>query len=60
MLPLDVFRYYDVIAVQYCSFVGGMIMLVMFYFVAIFITVVNELPPDKAGVQLLYFAPGMV
>ncbi|KAK7692753.1 hypothetical protein QCA50_004386 [Cerrena zonata] len=44
---------------MYGVFVSGMIMLVMFYFVAIFMTIVINLPPDQAGVQLLYFAPGM-
>jgi hypothetical protein len=32
----------------------------MFYFVAIFMTLVTGLPPGQAGIQLLYFAPGMV
>jgi len=31
----------------------------MFYFVAIFATVVTGLPPGQAGIQLLYFAPGL-
>jgi hypothetical protein len=35
-------------------------MLVMFYFVAIFMTIVTGLSPEKAGIQLVYFAPGMV
>lgn len=60
MIPLDVLRSYDVVAVQYGSFVGGMVMLVMFYFVAIFMTIVLNLSPEQSGVQLVYFAPGMV
>jgi hypothetical protein len=60
MIPLDVFRSYDVCAVQYASFISGMVMLVMFYFVAIFMTIVVGLSPGQAGVQLVYFAPGMV
>jgi hypothetical protein len=59
MIPLDVFRSYDVCAVQYASFISGMVMLVMFYFVAIFMTIVVGLSPGQAGVQLVYFAPGM-
>jgi hypothetical protein len=38
----------------------GIVMFVMFYFVAIFATVVTGLPPGQAGIQLLYFAPGLV
>jgi hypothetical protein len=60
MVPLTVFHSYDVCAVQYVSFVSGMVTLVMFYFVAIFMTIVNGLSPVRAGVQLVYFAPGMV
>lgn len=60
MVPLDVFHSYGVCAVLYGSFVSGMVMLVMFYFVAIFMTIVTGLSPTKAGVQLIFFAPGMV
>ena len=60
LIPLEVFRSYDVCAVQYASFISGMVMLVMFYFVAIFMTIVLGLSPGRAGVQLVYFAPGVV
>ncbi|KAL0952930.1 hypothetical protein HGRIS_007143 [Hohenbuehelia grisea] len=59
MIPLSIFRSYDVCAVLAASFVSGMVMLVMLYFVAIFMTIVTGLSPEKAGVQLVYFAPGM-
>ncbi|OJA11790.1 hypothetical protein AZE42_13064 [Rhizopogon vesiculosus] len=59
MLPLELFRSYDICALMYGCFVSGIVMFVMFYFVAIFMTVVTGLPPGQAGVQLLYFAPGM-
>lgn len=60
MIPLSLFKSFDHCVVQYATFVSGMIMLVMFYFVAIFMTVVTGLSPTSAGVQLIYFAPGMV
>ena len=60
MIPVSLFKSVDVIAVQYATFVTGINMLVMFYFVAIFSTIVNGLSPEKAGGQLIYFAPGMV
>jgi MFS family permease len=59
MLPLELFRSYDICVLQYGCFVSGIVMFVMFYFVAIFMTVVSGLPPDQAGIQLLYFAPGL-
>lgn len=60
MIPLELFKSLDLCIDMYGVFVGGMITLVMFYFVAIFMTIVADLPPNRAGVQLLYFAPGMV
>ena len=60
MLPIELFTSYDMCVVQYGSFISGIVMFVMFYFVAIFATVVTGLPPAQAGIQLLYFAPGLV
>ncbi|KIL00728.1 hypothetical protein PAXRUDRAFT_129232, partial [Paxillus rubicundulus Ve08.2h10] len=59
MLPLEIFRSYDVCAVLYGSFVSGMVILVMFYFLSIFMIIVAGYSPAHAGVQLVYFAPGM-
>ncbi|KAG2159213.1 MFS general substrate transporter [Suillus bovinus] len=59
MLPLELFRSYNICVLHYGSFVSGIVMFVIFYFVAIFMTVVSGLPPDQAGTQLLYFAPGL-
>ncbi|ESK97112.1 mfs multidrug transporter [Moniliophthora roreri MCA 2997] len=58
MIPLDMFRNIDICTVMAASFVGGMVMIVMFYFVAIFMTVAAGLDPRNAGIQLVYFAPG--
>lgn len=60
MIPLELFRDRDICIVMYGTFFFGMIMLVMFYFVAIFFVIVTGLSPTKSGVQLIYFAPGMV
>ncbi|KIL00693.1 hypothetical protein PAXRUDRAFT_129203 [Paxillus rubicundulus Ve08.2h10] len=59
MLPLEIFRSYDVCAVLYGSFTSGMVMIVVFYFVSIFMTIVAGYSPADAGMQLVYFAPGM-
>ncbi|KAH0836911.1 major facilitator superfamily domain-containing protein [Lanmaoa asiatica] len=59
MLPLEIFRSYNVCVVMYGSFVSGMVMLVMFYFVSIFMTIVVGKNPAEAGIQLVYFAPGV-
>lgn len=60
MLPPVIFKSVDICIVQYATFVSGMIMLVMFYFVAIYLTIVSGESATKAGAQLIYFAPGMV
>ncbi|KAI9569317.1 MFS general substrate transporter [Boletus coccyginus] len=59
MIPLELFTSYDMWVVQYGSTISGMVVFVMFYFVAIFATVVTGLPASQAGIQLLYFAPGI-
>ncbi|KAI6041578.1 major facilitator superfamily domain-containing protein [Pisolithus marmoratus] len=59
MIPLEMFTSLDMCIVQYGAFVSGIVLFVMFYFVAIFMTVVTGLPFTLAGAQLLYFAPGL-
>lgn len=60
MVPFELFRSFDLVIVMYNTFVSGAIMLVMFYFVAIYMVIVNNESASKAGAQLIYFAPGMV
>ncbi|KZS91828.1 MFS general substrate transporter [Sistotremastrum niveocremeum HHB9708] len=58
MLPIEVFKSIDVTICQLAAFTSGMVMLVAFYFVAIFFTIVEGKSATNAGVQLIYFAPG--
>ena len=60
MISLKLFTSLDLCIAQYAIFVSGMVMIVMFYFVAIFFVVVSGLSASKSGAQLIYFAPGMV
>ena len=60
MIPLELFRSKDTCIVMYGTLVSGMVMLVMFYFVAIFFVIVVGESASKSGVQLIYFAPGLV
>jgi len=59
MIPLDVFRNWDVCICQWNNLVGGMIMFGQFYYIAIYFTIVFLFPPQEAGKQLLYFLPGV-
>lgn len=58
MLPLDIFKSYDVCATSFAAMTGGMVLFSAFYFLAIYFSIVKGLEPTKAGVQLLYFSPG--
>ena len=60
MIPLSVFKSYDVCATLFAALGSGMVMFVLFYFVSIFLTIVTGYSPFKAGVQLIYFTPGLV
>ncbi|PVF97524.1 MFS general substrate transporter [Serendipita vermifera] len=59
MVPMNMFRSFDVIATNFATMTSGMVMLGLFYFVAIFYVLVNGNDAVHAGVQLLYFAPGI-
>ncbi|KAH9946096.1 MFS general substrate transporter [Epithele typhae] len=59
MIPLELFKSKDLVIAQLGVFVSGMVMIVMFYFIAIFFTIVSGLTGTEAGQQLLYFAPGL-
>ncbi|KAI5119616.1 hypothetical protein M0805_007880 [Coniferiporia weirii] len=59
LLPLAVLRNYDVLATSLAPFTSGMVMIVIFYFVALFMVIVSGKNPIQAGTQLIYFAPGM-
>ncbi|KAI5119614.1 hypothetical protein M0805_007878 [Coniferiporia weirii] len=59
LIPLEVMTNYDVAATQFAAFTSGMVMIVIFYFVAIFMVIVSGKTSVQAGVQLIYFAPGM-
>jgi len=60
MLPLSMFRSYDIVATDFGTFTSGMVMLGVLYQVATFYVIVNGSDATHAGVQLLYFAPGIV
>ena len=60
LLPLKVMGNFDVMATNFAALTSGMVMLVVFYFVALYFIIVSGQSETNAGVQLLYFAPGLV
>ncbi|KAG8899769.1 hypothetical protein FRB99_006452 [Tulasnella sp. 403] len=59
MMPLDIFKSYDVCATSFAAMTGGMVLFSCFYFLAIYFSIVKGLSATKAGIQLLYFSPGI-
>ncbi|CCM03053.1 uncharacterized protein FIBRA_05172 [Fibroporia radiculosa] len=59
MLPLEVFRSLDICLIEASVFVSGMVMMVIFYSISTFMTIVAGVSASKAGAQLIFFAPGM-
>ncbi len=60
MIPVKVLCSYNVLVTAFAALASGMVMLVIFYFVAIFMVIVSGKSAVDAGVQLIFFAPGMV
>ncbi|KAK2057604.1 major facilitator superfamily transporter [Colletotrichum caudatum] len=59
MIPWELVRNRDMGLLCYTSFATGMAMYSVLYFCNIYFTMVKLWPADQAGVQLLYFAPGL-
>ena len=59
MIPLRVFKDWDVCICQWINLSTGLVMFGQFYYIAIYFTIVFSFPPQEAGKQLLYFLPGI-
>ena len=59
MIPLSLFHTKDMSLLTYLNFSTGMAMFSVFYFVGIWFTIVQQYDSSKAGIQLLYYTPGL-
>ncbi|KAI0884696.1 MFS general substrate transporter [Annulohypoxylon maeteangense] len=59
MLPWNVVKNRNVSLLCYINFATGMAMYSVLYFVDIYFTIVKGFLSDKAGVQLLFYTPGL-
>ncbi|KAJ6260058.1 Efflux pump FUS6 [Drechslerella dactyloides] len=59
MLPWSILRKRDTIVLSYLNFSTGMALFSAFYFVSIYFTIVEGYEPSRAGLQLLYYTPGL-
>ncbi|KAL6234059.1 hypothetical protein BDW75DRAFT_213361 [Aspergillus navahoensis] len=59
MLPYSMFKKLDTLWLAILQFAAGAAMYSVFYYVGIYFTVVEAYSASKAGVQLLYYIPGL-
>ena len=59
MIPFSLFQHRDIAIVAFMSFATGAALYSVFYFISIYFTLVEAYPASKAGVQLLYYIPGL-
>ncbi|KAL4783760.1 major facilitator superfamily domain-containing protein [Aspergillus varians] len=59
MLPYSMFKRLDTLWLVILQFSAGAAMYSVFYYIGIYFTLVEEYPASKAGVQLLYYIPGL-
>ncbi|EPS36487.1 hypothetical protein H072_9999 [Dactylellina haptotyla CBS 200.50] len=59
MLPWSLLRKRDIGVLSYLNFTTGMALFSAFYFVSVYFTIVEGYPAWRAGVQLLYYTPGL-
>jgi hypothetical protein len=59
MIPLSLFRTKDMGLLAYLNFSTGMAMFSVFYFVGIWFAIVQKYNSGKAGVQLIFYTPGL-
>ena len=59
MIPLRLFRQKDLPLLAWISFSTGSAMYSIFYFVGIYFTLVKGYSSDEAGIQLLFYLPGI-
>ncbi|KAF8334316.1 MFS general substrate transporter [Cantharellus anzutake] len=59
MLPLYIFKTYNVSTISIASFAGGMLLFGCLYFIAIYFNIAAGYSSTRSGAQLLYFTPGL-
>ncbi|KAL5333817.1 major facilitator superfamily domain-containing protein [Aspergillus crustosus] len=59
MLPYSMFKRRDTLLLAILQFAAGAAMYSVFYYVGVYFTLVEGYPASRAGVQLLYYIPGL-
>ncbi|EER29299.1 Major Facilitator Superfamily protein [Coccidioides posadasii C735 delta SOWgp] len=59
MIPSELFRKRDMVVLAIIEFATGAAMFSAFYFVGIYFTLVEAYSPERSGLQLLFYIPGI-
>ena len=59
MIPWSLFEKKDAIMLSIITFATGSALYSAFYFISIYWNVAEGLTPSQAGIQLLYYVPGI-
>ncbi|CUS13901.1 unnamed protein product [Tuber aestivum] len=59
MIPVHLFYEKDIVILAFLNFVEGAALFAMFYFISVYFTIVEQDSASKAGLQLLFYLPGI-
>ncbi|PWW75714.1 MFS general substrate transporter [Tuber magnatum] len=59
MIPVHLLYEKDIVILAFLNFAGGVALLAMFYFISVYFAIVEQYSADKAGLQLLFYLPGI-
>ncbi|KAH8700591.1 putative MFS multidrug transporter [Talaromyces proteolyticus] len=59
MIPYSLFTRLDTLLIAILDFSGGAAMYAVFYYIGVYFTLVEAYPSSRAGVELLYYIPGL-
>ncbi|CAZ80449.1 unnamed protein product [Tuber melanosporum] len=59
MIPAHLFYEKDIVILAFLNFAGGAALFAMFYFISVYFAIVEQYSASKAGLQLLFYLPGI-
>lgn len=60
MIPWEILSHRDNCLLFFANFASGMAMFAVMYFLSLYFTLVDGKRSDQAGLNLLYYMPGLV
>ncbi|KAG0638279.1 major facilitator superfamily domain-containing protein [Tuber brumale] len=59
VIPAYLFYEKDIVILAFLNFAGGAALFAMFYFISVYFAIVEQYSASKAGLQLLFYLPGI-